>query len=79
MSTISIKEIQRDLHAFLRRIEAGEALIVVRDEQPVAEVRPVAQTNTEQRPFGLSAGKFRVPVDFDQSLPDEVLREFEGR
>jgi predicted DNA-binding antitoxin AbrB/MazE fold protein len=31
------------------------------------------------RPYGLCAGQFTVPDDFDQPLPENILREFEGR
>jgi antitoxin (DNA-binding transcriptional repressor) of toxin-antitoxin stability system len=78
MSTISVQDIQRDPLAFLRRVEAGEAFLVVRDERPLAEVRPVAAAASQPRPFGLCAGRFTVPADFDRPLPEEVLREFEG-
>jgi hypothetical protein len=30
------------------------------------------------RPFGLGAGRFIVPADFDRLLPDDILKEFEG-
>ncbi|MFM7129644.1 MAG: type II toxin-antitoxin system Phd/YefM family antitoxin [bacterium] len=79
MSTIEIQEIERDLKAFLRRIEAGESLIVVRDDQPVAEIKPVIASAREPRPYGLCAGQFTVPADFNDPLPEEILREFEGR
>ena len=78
MSNISVQDIQRDVLAFLRRVEAGESFIVVNGEQPVAEVRPLAAHSVESRPFGLCAGQFTVPVDFDEPLPEEILREFEG-
>ena len=78
MSTINVEDIQRDLLAFLRRVEAGESFLVVRGERPLAEVRPVPAPAVEPRPFGLCAGQFAVPPDFDQSLPEEVLKEFEG-
>lgn len=77
MSIISVQDLQRDLLAFLRRVEAGESFLVVRDEQPLAEVRPVSAPAQQLRPFGLCAGLFRVPADFDQSLPEEILNEFE--
>lgn len=70
MSTISVQDIQRDPLAFLQRVEAGESLLVVRDGLPVAEVKPVPAPSREPRPFGLCAGKFVVPADFDQPLPD---------
>lgn len=78
MSTISVQDIQSNPLAFLRRVEAGEAFVVVKGERPVAEVRPLATGATEPRPFGLCAGQFTVPRDFDRPLPDEILKEFEG-
>ena len=30
------------------------------------------------RPFGLARGEFVVPDDFDDPLPEEILRDFEG-
>jgi antitoxin (DNA-binding transcriptional repressor) of toxin-antitoxin stability system len=78
MSTITVQEIQRDPLAFLRRVEAGEALLVVSGGHPLAEVRPVLVPTAQPRPFGLCAGQFTVPPDFDQPLPEEVLKEFEG-
>lgn len=80
VSKVSPQELQRDPNALLDRVEAGEHLIVIRDGRPVAELRPVpATTQTRQRPFGLCAGAFTVPDDFDAPLPEEILRAFEGR
>jgi antitoxin (DNA-binding transcriptional repressor) of toxin-antitoxin stability system len=79
MSTISVQDIQRDLLAFLRRVEAGEAFLILRDKQPLAEVRPVQAATIQLRPFGLGAGQFTVPADFDQPLPEDILKEFEGQ
>jgi antitoxin (DNA-binding transcriptional repressor) of toxin-antitoxin stability system len=78
VSTISVQDIQRDPQAFLQRVEAGEAFIVVQGERPLAEVRPLAATATDPRPFGLCAGHFTVPTNFDGPLPDDILKEFEG-
>jgi antitoxin (DNA-binding transcriptional repressor) of toxin-antitoxin stability system len=77
MSTISVQDIQRDPLAFLRRVEAGESFLVLRGEHVLAEVRPVAAAATEPRPYGLCAGEFEVPPDFDEPLPEDVLKEFE--
>jgi antitoxin (DNA-binding transcriptional repressor) of toxin-antitoxin stability system len=78
MSIISVQDIQRDPDTFLRRVEAGEAFVVVRGERPLAEVRPLTTAATQPRPFGLCAGQFTVPADFDRPLPDDILKEFEG-
>jgi antitoxin (DNA-binding transcriptional repressor) of toxin-antitoxin stability system len=79
MTTISIHDIQRDPLGYLRRVEEGETLVVVRDEQPVAEIKPVPPPARQPRPFGLCAGQFTVPPDFDQPLPDDIIKEFEGQ
>src|SRR4051794_23664517 len=69
MVTVSLQELQLDPDALLDRVEAGEHLVVVRDGRPVAELRPVPATQTGPRPFGLCAGAFTVPDDFDAPLP----------
>lgn len=79
MSTVSVQDLQRDLLTFLRRVEAGESFVIVRGGQPLAEVRPVPSAVAQPRPFGLCAGQFTVPFDFDRPLPDDLLAEFEGR
>jgi antitoxin (DNA-binding transcriptional repressor) of toxin-antitoxin stability system len=78
MSTISAQDIQRDPQAFLQRVEAREAFVIVQGERPLAEVRPLSVTTGQPRPFGLCAGPFTVPADFDLPLPDDLLKEFEG-
>jgi antitoxin (DNA-binding transcriptional repressor) of toxin-antitoxin stability system len=79
MNTISVQEIQSDPTAFLHRIEAGELLLVVRDARPLAEVKPVSTPDDSLRPYGLAADCFTAADDFDRPLPDDILRDFEGR
>jgi len=79
MGTININEMQRDPLGYLLRVEGGETFVVLRDEQPVAEIKPIIPFLAQPRPFGLCSGQFKVPDDFDQPLPDDIVREFEGR
>lgn len=79
MTKVAVKDIARDLIGYLRRVEEGETLLILRDDKPVAEIKPVPTPPQGPRPFGLCAGQFTVPDDFDAPLPDEVLKEFEGR
>ncbi len=46
--------------------------------KPVAEIRPVFSNPKKPRPFGLCAGEFTVPDDFDAPLPENIIQEFEG-
>ena len=79
MSTISLQDVARDPLGCLRRVERGEALLVMSEGRPVAELRPVPQPNPQPRPFGLAQGQFTTPTDFDAPLPEEVMQGFEGR
>ena len=78
MVRVSVEEIQQDVSAFLQRVEAGETLLIVRTGQPIAEIKPVVAPAEALRPFGLCAGEFTVPDDFDAPLPEDMLNAFEG-
>jgi antitoxin (DNA-binding transcriptional repressor) of toxin-antitoxin stability system len=75
MTTISIGEIQRDLPGYLRRVQAGESLLITDHDEPIAELKPVPAVGG-QRPFGLAAGEFRIPDDFDAPLVDPNVVSF---
>lgn len=77
MTNINLAQLAQEPVSLLDRVEAGESIIVMRDGRAVAELRPIATPQSEPRPFGLAAGSFTVPDDFDASLPQEILREFE--
>ena len=78
MVEVSVEEILQNLPAYLQRVEAGETLIIVRAGQPVAEVKPVEGRPETLRPFGLCAGEFTVPENFDAPLPEDILHAFES-
>jgi antitoxin (DNA-binding transcriptional repressor) of toxin-antitoxin stability system len=79
MNVVSLQELARN-PSLLDRVEAGEHIVVSRDNRPVAELRPLATASAPAlRPYGLAAGTFVVPDEFDAALPDDILQEFEGR
>jgi antitoxin (DNA-binding transcriptional repressor) of toxin-antitoxin stability system len=78
MLNVTVDEIQRDPLRYLDQVEAGETLVIVRSDKPIAELRPIA-SNKQLRPFGLCAGEFVVPDDFDAPLPEDLLSAFEGK
>ena len=53
---------------------ANEEIVIARAGEPVAKLVPVA---APQRQLGEDQGVFTVPDDFDDPLPDDVLRSFE--
>jgi antitoxin (DNA-binding transcriptional repressor) of toxin-antitoxin stability system len=78
MTAVTLEEIQRDLKGYLERVHAGETLIVLQADQPLAEIKPVSSEALRPRPFGLCAGEFTVPDDFNDPLPEDVVSSFEG-
>ncbi|MBO0350358.1 type II toxin-antitoxin system Phd/YefM family antitoxin [Phormidium pseudopriestleyi FRX01] len=78
MVRVTIEEIQRDPLEYLRRVEEGETLVVVRSHEAIAEIRPIPPRQ-QWRPYGLCAGQFVVPDDFDAPLPEDILNAFEGK
>ncbi len=79
MSELSVEEIKRDVNGFLHRIEEEDTFVIVKEGKPLAEVRHLPSKMEGLRPFGLGAGEFTVPDDFDAPLPEDVIQQFEGK
>jgi antitoxin (DNA-binding transcriptional repressor) of toxin-antitoxin stability system len=58
MDVISVSDLRDDTEAVLRRVEAGETLIVQRDGQAVAQIGPLQ----DQRPTWISAERFFAEI-----------------
>lgn len=79
MISVNVSEAKARLTELVQRAENGEQVIIARRNQPVLELRLVAKPSAKIRPqFGLSAGLFEVPDDFDAPLPSELLDLFEA-
>ncbi|WP_159460564.1 type II toxin-antitoxin system Phd/YefM family antitoxin [Calothrix rhizosoleniae] len=79
MLNVTIDEIQRDPLKYIRLAETGVTLVIIQANRPIAELKPISTSNKELRPFGLCAGEFIVPDDFDAPLPEDILSAFEGK
>jgi antitoxin (DNA-binding transcriptional repressor) of toxin-antitoxin stability system len=65
---------------FLICDQADETFIIMQVDKPVAAIKPIEKNHTQElRPFGLCAGEFQVPDDFDAPLPEGILEQFEGK
>jgi antitoxin (DNA-binding transcriptional repressor) of toxin-antitoxin stability system len=73
---VPVEEMKRNPESILYRVLEGETLVLTDRDRPVAEIRPIEAVR-KPRPFGLAAGAFVVPDDFDDPLPEDVLRNFE--
>ena len=75
---VTVEEVEKHPHEYLHRVLEGETLVLFREDQAVAEIRPLSEEGG-LRPIGLAKGEFVVPDDFDAPLPDDVLEQFEGK
>lgn len=75
MTSVGVHEAKTGLSDLLRRVEAGEDVVICRGTEPVARLVPIRPPGG--RRLGLDEGRFAVPDDFDAPLPDEVLDSFE--
>ncbi len=76
MIRLNIHEAKTHLSRYLPRLAKGETIILCKRNVPIAEIRPLPPPPTKKRPIGLDKGKFKVPKEFFDPLPDELLRAF---
>jgi prevent-host-death family protein len=76
MDTVNLYEAKTKLSQLVERAAAGEEIIIAKAGRPLARLVPLAKRTTP-RPLGLLAGKVEIGDDFDDPLPDEIMRHFE--
>jgi prevent-host-death family protein len=76
MTEVGIHEAKTHLSRLLRRVIAGEEVVITKGGKAIARLVPVRQPVS--RELGKDRGRFEVPEDFDAPLPEEILREFEA-
>jgi antitoxin (DNA-binding transcriptional repressor) of toxin-antitoxin stability system len=80
MIKVNTHEAKTHLSEHLDRLERGEVDVVVicRRNQPIAEVRALPKRSLEPRPVLTRDPRFRLPAEFFDPLPEEVISGFEG-
>ncbi len=75
-TTVGVHEAKTHLSRLLRRVSAGEEIVIARGGEPIARLIPVGPP--VHRVLGQDRGRFEVPDDFDAPLPQEVIDAFEA-
>ena len=75
MKEVNIHEAKSQLSRLLNRVASGEEIVISRAGKPIARLVPIGPPVTRQ--LGRDLGVFTVPEDFDRSLPEDVLADFE--
>ena len=77
MAMINIHEAKTHFSKLLRRVAAGEEIVIARAGLPVARLVP-ATDSVAERTLGAYAGQISWEGDFDAPLPERLLEDFEG-
>ena len=77
MVTVGIHEAKTTLSKLIQRAHAGEEVVITNSGTPVAKL--VSAISGGPRQLGRDVGRFDVPDDFNDPLPDDLLDAFEGR
>ena len=79
MIKLNIHEAKTHLSRYLRLLARGETILLCKRNVPIAEIRPLSSGRKTKRPIGLAKGKFKVPPEFFEPLPPDVLASFYGQ
>ena len=75
---INIHEAKTHLSRIVDEVAAGAEVVIAKAGKPMARLVPLT-TTARPRKLGLLKGRIHVPDDFNEPLPEGVLKEFEGR
>jgi len=78
MTEINVHEAKTHLSRYLKRAAKGETIVVCVRNKPYARIVPLPDAPGKRRPIGLDKGKFTVPDDINDPMPDWWLDEFEN-
>jgi prevent-host-death family protein len=79
MLQVNIAQAKARLSELMRRVKAGETVIISERNVPVAELRPLDDAALQRRSLEPVWPGWTVPDSFFEPLPDDVLDAFEGR
>ncbi|MGI9037428.1 MAG: type II toxin-antitoxin system Phd/YefM family antitoxin [Gemmatimonadota bacterium] len=77
MKIVNTHEAKTHLSRLLKRVAAGEVIVIARAGKPVARLVPL-EDGGHVRELGFVREGLRIGDDFDAPLPADVLRTFYG-
>lgn len=77
MTTVGVHEAKTHLSRLLRRVAAGEEVLITSGGEPVARLVPVT-ARPARRQLGFDRGLVHIADDFDAPLPPEELEGWEA-
>jgi prevent-host-death family protein len=75
VTEVGVHEAKTQLSRLLRRVAAGEEIVITSGGRPAARLVPAARPSV--REFGFDREVLQVPDDFDEPLSEELADAFE--
>ncbi len=75
MKVVNVHEAKTHLSRLLKRVDAGEEIVIARNGKPVARLVPVS---AEPRRPGRLKGRLRIGANFDAPLSEGIAAAFRG-
>ena len=73
---INIHEAKTNFSKLISQVESGEEIIIARGGKPVAKLVPIAPLKPIRMPGTAKNDEIYISDDFDDPLPDNILRDF---
>lgn len=73
---VNIHEAKTNLSKLLKQVKEGKEVIIAKAGNPIAKLVPFGDKPAKRIP-GSAKNKIFISTDFNNALPEEVLREFE--
>ena len=78
MIKLNVHDAKTHLSRYLEKLARGETILLCKRNIPIAEIRPLPRQRKTKRPIGLGKGNFKVPAEFFEPLPSELVDAFHG-
>lgn len=81
MATFNIHEAKTHFSKLVEQAAAGKEVVIAKAGKPVAKLVSITADGAGKkapRQIGLFAGKYNIPDDFYEPLPEDVLADFEA-
>jgi antitoxin (DNA-binding transcriptional repressor) of toxin-antitoxin stability system len=79
MIRLNISEVKAHPSKYLTKLRNDYTALLCKSKKPIAEIQPIKRENRGPRPIGLDKGRFVVPKNINDPLPDWLLDLFEGK
>jgi prevent-host-death family protein len=75
--TVNVHEAKTHLSRLLKRVAAGEEIVIAKSGTPIARLVPM-QSALGNRTLGTDRGRIWIAHDFDAPLPPDLQAAFDG-